>query len=128
MPAGDGDSGSAHRDFPGFRLRLRPTAVRFRSAVCVLVICLASSPRLALAQPSLATKQPFVEALVRLMTALPGSYGDEGPSIVAGIDALDAGLRRWDATLRSYESAMSAQIDAAPAAVAAQMRVTLGAV
>ena len=80
------------------------------------------------AQPSLETKQPFVAALVRLMTALPGPTATEGPSIAASIEAMDAGLRRWDATLRSYESAMSAQIDAAAPAVAAQMRVTLGAV
>lgn len=109
--------GNAFLDFLGRGLR-----------PLVLAISLGFLPRPAFAQPALETKQQFVTALIRLMEAIPGTYGDEGPSVAASIDAMETGLRRWDATLRNYEDAMSAQLESAPPSVASGMRVTLGAV
>jgi uncharacterized protein (TIGR02996 family) len=82
----------------------------------------------AFAQPALETKQRFVAGLIRFMEALPGTYGDEGPRLVSSLDEMEAGLRRWDAGLRAYESAMREQLQGAQPAVAAALRMPLGAV
>jgi tetratricopeptide (TPR) repeat protein len=79
-------------------------------------------------QPALETKQRFVAGLIGFMEALPGSYGDEGPRLLASLDEMEAALRRWDAGLRGYESGIREQLRGAQPSVAAALHMPLGAV
>jgi tetratricopeptide (TPR) repeat protein len=97
-------------------------------SLLLALAALATFSNAAFAQPALETKQRFVAALIRFMEALPGTYGDEGPRLVSSLDEMEAGLRRWDAGLRAYESAMREQLQGAQPAVAAALRMPLGAV
>src|SRR3954470_23408045 len=71
-------------------------------------------------------KTGFAEAVAQFGLALEGTYGDEGPRVLAGLDALDRGLARWDDTIRSYERAMEAETKNAEPGVAALAHVALG--
>jgi tetratricopeptide (TPR) repeat protein len=73
-------------------------------------------------------KTGFAEAVAQFGLALEGSYGDEGPRVLAALDALDRGLARWDDTIRSYERAMEAETKNAEPGVAALAHLALGGV
>jgi len=60
------------------------------------------------------------------MEALPGTFGDEGPPLLASIEAMRTGLERWDAALQAYEIAETLELQHARAAEAAAARRLLG--
>ena len=72
-------------------------------------------------------KDSFVQALVQFVNAANGVSGDEGPTLVAAIEAMAEGLAQWDAAIGRMESGLGAEIGAAPPPMAARMRTTLGA-
>ena len=85
----------------------------------------------ALACPASARAQApeaFVQGLVAFITASDGTYGDEGPAVVAAIEEMATGLGRWDSAVAGAESGLSAEIAGAPPSVAARMRAALGTV
>ena len=53
-------------------------------------------------------KQKFVAALRQFMEALPGTYGDEGRALLAGIGSMQKALGQWDAEIRAFETAVRA--------------------
>ena len=78
----------------------------------------------AAAQPA-DPKSNFVQALGRFSIALDGAHGDEGPRIVASLDALDRAVSQWDDVLTEYELEMAKRAPADPRS-AASMHVALG--
>lgn len=50
------------------------------------------------AKPALAQKDVFVDAFIRLHSALSGTYGDEGPRIAAEFARMEAALTTWNRT------------------------------
>jgi tetratricopeptide (TPR) repeat protein len=72
-------------------------------------------------------KDDFVQALVRFADAAAGRSGDEGPAVVAAIDAMAEGLAQWDAAIGRMESGLKVDIGGAPPPIAARMRTALGA-
>jgi tetratricopeptide (TPR) repeat protein len=73
-------------------------------------------------------KAGFTEALAQFSLALDGSFGDEGPRIVASLDALDRGLAAWDDTIHRFETAMPAETRNADPKLAALAHLALGGV
>ncbi len=71
-------------------------------------------------------KTGFAEAVAQFGLALEGTYGDEGPRVLASLDALDRGLARWDDTIRRYERAMEAETKNAEPGAAALAHLALG--
>lgn len=51
-----------------------------------------------------AQKTAFVDAFVAFHSALPGTYGDEGPRVLAEIDRMEASLDTWDESARASEA------------------------
>lgn len=73
-------------------------------------------------------KDAFVEGLTQLINVVDGTYGDEGPALVAAVEAMARGLAEWDARVAKVESGFRAEVTTAPPAAAARMRATLGTV
>ena len=57
-------------------------------------------------------KNAFVAALRRFAESVGGSYGDEGPSLPAQLDALQRALDSWDGAIATYEAAAGSAPDA----------------
>jgi tetratricopeptide (TPR) repeat protein len=74
------------------------------------------------------SRDRFVEALVELSTAVDGTYGDEGPRVVAAIDAMSASLAGWNQAVASAESRFAEEVRNAPPAARARMHASLGLV
>jgi len=70
-------------------------------------------------------KDQFVQGLVAFLTAVEGSYGDEGPALVASIQSMAEGLAQWDALVGRVEAGLASEIGGAPPATAARMRGAL---
>jgi tetratricopeptide (TPR) repeat protein len=51
-----------------------------------------------------AQKTAFVDAFIAFHSALPGTYGDEGASILARIDQMAASLDQWEQSARASEA------------------------
>src|SRR5882672_7494774 len=105
----------------------RTPVVRFhvlmrRALVLPAVLLLVLLLGVGRAQSTFETKQSFVAGLIRFMEALPGTFGDEGPRLLASIEAMRTGLERWDAALRAYEIAETLELQHARAAEAAAAR------
>lgn len=66
---------------------------RTLATAALLVALLTVLPGAAAAQ-----KDPFIDAFVGFHTALSGTYGDEGPRVVASLDQMAASLAAWDRT------------------------------
>ena len=49
-------------------------------------------------------RSDFVLALRRLLEALPGTHGDEGPALRGAVAALSEALGRWDRAIRAYQA------------------------
>jgi tetratricopeptide (TPR) repeat protein len=49
----------------------------------------------------------FVSALLQFSEAVGGSYGDEGPVLLANADAMARALIRWDRAIQSYRSILT---------------------
>lgn len=72
--------------FPG--PRFLPLLIAFGLAATVL------------AQPLVDARQSFVNALIRVLEGVPGTFGDERASVSAALAAMEMGLRSWDEQLR----------------------------
>jgi tetratricopeptide (TPR) repeat protein len=59
---------------------------------------------LALPVTAAAQKDVFVDAFIALHSALPGTYGDEGPRIAAEFARLEASLAAWDRAAGAAEA------------------------
>jgi tetratricopeptide (TPR) repeat protein len=79
-----------------------------------------------LVTPATAQHNTFVEALVELTDALPGTYGDEGTAIRTALDRLQRGLAEWDQTLREYEANVAAIRPTAAESRVLEMHRTMG--
>jgi tetratricopeptide (TPR) repeat protein len=56
-----------------------------------------------------AQKDIFVQGLLQLNAALAGTYGDEGPQIIAAIDTISRGLAEWDRSIAAFEARVAAE-------------------
>lgn len=79
-----------------------------------------------LAWPAAAQHHAFVDALVELTAALPGTYGDEGEPARSALERLERGLAEWDQTLREYEANVEAIRPAATPTRVIEMHRTMG--
>jgi tetratricopeptide (TPR) repeat protein len=73
-------------------------------------------------------KSAFVDAFTQFSFALEGAQGDEGPRILASVDALDRGLTQWDAAIRGYEAAVAGQPKDADPKLAGLAHMALGGI
>jgi tetratricopeptide (TPR) repeat protein len=55
-----------------------------------------------------AQKNAFVDAFITFHSALPGTYGDEGPLVTAALDRLSAALDEWERASRISEERLKA--------------------
>src|SRR5688500_11563974 len=74
----------------------KSTRARATAAVWLLVLLLPA--------PAAAQKDVFVDAFISLHSALPGTYGDEGPHITAELSRLTAALAAWDRAAADAET------------------------
>jgi tetratricopeptide (TPR) repeat protein len=102
--------------------------VRVRLSLICAVALISFLWQPASGQPILDAKQPFVEGLIQLLDGIPGEFGDEGPRVVAGLTAMEAGLRAWDTATNEYRTGIEPQLAGAAPAQAAGLHVALGAV
>jgi tetratricopeptide (TPR) repeat protein len=79
-----------------------------------------------LAPASARTADTFTAALIRFAIAVGGSFGDEGPRVLAALDSLSLALSAWDQGLRALEAQVRSKSDVAPATPAAPLHVELG--
>jgi tetratricopeptide (TPR) repeat protein len=98
-----------------------------RRVVPALLLLLLGTAALASAQVA-DPKAAFAEALGQFSLALDGAFGDEGPRILASLDALDRGLAQWDATIKRYEAGMAEEAKNADPKLAALAHMALGGV
>ena len=73
-------------------------------------------------------KTDFADALAQFSLALDGSYGDEGPRILASLESMDRGLVKWDETIRGYETDIAAETKGLEPKLAALTHLALGGV
>ena len=102
------------------------TPWRRRHVVALLIVLLAI-PALAAGQIA-DPKTDFAEALAQFGLALDGRYGDEGPRVLAALEAMSRGLGRWDATIRAYEQGIEAATKGAEPKLAALAHMAIGGV
>jgi tetratricopeptide (TPR) repeat protein len=85
-----------------------------RSIVAVWAVAfLFSLPARATAQ-----KYAFLDAFIEFHSALPGTYGDEGPRVIAALDRMATSLDSWEQLNRNAEEALRARPGTTPADVA----------
>lgn len=82
---------------------------------------------LALAVPSnaLAQRDAFFSTLVTFYKTLGGTYGDEGPQLVARLQELTTALERWDDEIRAAEQQLRPKLNGADAQTALQIHTLL---
>jgi tetratricopeptide (TPR) repeat protein len=73
-------------------------------------------------------KDEFVQGLTQLINAVDGTFGDEGPTLQAAVEAMSRGLADWDARVAQVESGFRGDVASAAPPAAARMRATLGTV
>jgi tetratricopeptide (TPR) repeat protein len=73
-------------------------------------------------------KDRFVRSLTDFSNAVAGARGDEGPTLGAALDGMEAGLREWDGLVAKVEAGFSAAVGTASPPEAARMRTALGTV
>ena len=94
-----------------------------------LRIILAAAAILAATAPAAAQgRDAFVRAFVEFITALDGATGDEGPRVIAALDAMQDALDGWDAAVRGYEARLAAEVGLATPAEAAKMRAAMAVI
>ena len=79
--------------------------MRAQRLVPLVVLALLGRPALASAQ-----KDPFFEALLTFYQSVAGVYGDEGPQLARGLDALSRALAAWDREFAATESQIRAEL------------------
>jgi tetratricopeptide (TPR) repeat protein len=70
-------------------------------------------------------KATFTSGLASFSVALDGAFGDEGPVITNGLDAMERARQQWDAVIRAYEMGLAAEVAKAPPELAARMHLAL---
>ena len=82
---------------------------------------------LVLAVPSnaLAQRDAFFSTLLTFYKTLGGTYGDEGPQLVAHLQALSTALERWDDEIRAAEQQLRPQLNGADTQTALQVHTRL---
>jgi len=82
---------------------------------------------LVLAVPSsaLAQRDAFYSTLLTFYKTLGGTYGDEGPQLVAQLQELSTALERWDDEIRAAEQQLRPQLNGADAQTALQVHTLL---
>jgi tetratricopeptide (TPR) repeat protein len=81
-----------------------------------------------LAVPSAAqAPPPFAEALVTFTAATQGGYADEGPVVLAALEAMDRALAAWDEDIRRVEAQVT-EASTSPPASRARLHAELGTV
>ena len=85
---------------------------------------------LVLAVPSsaLAQRDAFYSTLLTFYKTLGGTYGDEGPQLVAQVQELSTALDRWDEEIRAAEQQLRPQLNGADAQTALQVHTLLASV
>jgi tetratricopeptide (TPR) repeat protein len=71
-----------------------------RTSAVLFAVVLALTPAVAVAQNA----QRFQAALTQFAVALGGSYGDEGPQVMAALDAMNRILPDWNAEIAAIET------------------------
>jgi tetratricopeptide (TPR) repeat protein len=99
----------------------------FRVFVLLFVLIPASRPSVS-AQPIGAAKQPFVDGLIKILTGISGTFGDERTLVTAGLAEAEKGLRSWDGAITQYREGVSQQLRGAAPQMAASLHAALGAV
>jgi tetratricopeptide (TPR) repeat protein len=90
----------------------------------LLTVTLILAPAVSRAQGSV----PFAQALAAFANAADGAFGDEGPRVIAAVDAMSSGLTQWNASVRRAEAGLAGEIATAPPPAAAQMLATIGVI
>jgi tetratricopeptide (TPR) repeat protein len=80
---------------------------------------------LALPSNALAQRDAFFSTLLTFYKTLGGTYGDEGPQLVAHLQALSTALERWDDEIRTAEQQLRPQLNGADAQTALQVHTLL---
>src|SRR6185436_19063346 len=82
---------------------------------------------LVLAVPSnaFAQRDSFFPTLVTFYKTLGGTYGDEGPQLVAQLQELSTALERWDDEIRAAEQQLRPQLNGADTQTALQVHTLL---
>jgi tetratricopeptide (TPR) repeat protein len=93
-----------------------------RSLILILIQIL-----LVLAVPSnaLAQRDAFYSTLLTFYKTLGGTYGDEGPQLVAQVQELSTALDRWDEEIRAAEQQLRPQLNGADTQTALQVHTLL---
>jgi tetratricopeptide (TPR) repeat protein len=73
---------------------------------------------LALPVGAAAQKSAFIDAFIDFHSALPGTYGDEGPQVTAALDRMAASLDAWERASREAEAALKGRAGTTPADLA----------
>ena len=93
---------------------------RADAVAVVVVLWLLALPATAAAQ-----RDRFFETLPRLYRALAGSYGDEGPQIIAHIETLSAAVAQWEREAGLAELDLRPRLARANRTAALDVRTTL---
>jgi tetratricopeptide (TPR) repeat protein len=80
---------------------------------------------LALPSNAVAQRDAFFSSLVSFYKTLGGTYGDEGPQLVAQLQGLSTALQRWDDEIRAAEQQLRPQLNGADAQTALQIHTLL---
>src|SRR5215208_1458638 len=86
----------------------------------ILILALLAIPSNALAQ-----RDAFFSTLLAFYNTLGGTYGDEGPQLVARLQELSTALERWDEEIRSAEQQLRPQLNGADSQTALQVHTLL---
>jgi tetratricopeptide (TPR) repeat protein len=89
-----------------------PPARRSVTAAWVIALLLTLPVRAA------AQKSPFIDAFIDFHSALPGTYGDEGPQVTAALDRMATSLDAWERANREAEAGLKARAGTTPADLA----------
>jgi type IV pilus assembly protein PilF len=74
-----------------------------------------------------AQRDPFFDALFPVYRAMAGVYGDEGPALMARLDALAAVVAQWDQALSTAERQLRARLENADSQTALEVHTGLAA-
>ena len=91
-----------------------------RSLILIQILLVLAVPSNAVAQ-----RDAFFSSLVSFYKTLGGTYGDEGPQLVAHLQELSTALERWNDEIRAAEQQLRPQLNGADAQTALQVHTLL---
>jgi tetratricopeptide (TPR) repeat protein len=80
---------------------------------------------LAIPSTAVAQRDGFLAALVQFYQTLRGTYGDEGPQLVAHLETMTTALREWDREVRDAESQLQPRLKGADVQTALEVHTIL---